>query len=301
VRQCVSTGQTYHIEEEYPNPEGEPRQYQRSFSPIKDFRGNVVQVVSWSTDITEQKRNEAALRHAHDYLEARVRDRTRELEAFAYSVSHDLRAPLRAINGFAEILNWTYRDTFDEEGKRYLDNVIEASLHMDQLILGLLSYSRLGRTALHPGPVALGQVFSQVNDTLSTKVLKLKAEIVLPPALPAVYGDATLVKQLFLNLVDNALLYHRPGVPPRVEITCAAQETMIEVGVSDNGIGIPPAYQDKIFRVFQRLHSPDDIPGTGIGLAIVEKCVSLMGGALRLRSKPGQGSTFYITLPGAEP
>ncbi|MBC8264566.1 MAG: MEDS domain-containing protein [Anaerolineales bacterium] len=227
----------------------------------------------------------------------RLQEVNAELEAFAYSVSHDLRAPLRAISGFAQIIARRHRDSLNEEGQHYFDNIIEASAHMGQLIDDLLRYSRLGRTAVRRQPVPLGDLLARLKDELAGRVTKTGALLSLADDLPIIHGDPTLLGQIFINLLDNALTYHRTGVPPRIVVNYKVEANHVIVSVADNGIGIPPEFHEKIFDIFQRLHSQDEYPGIGLGLAIVKKATELLGGSVWVESVVGEGSTFYVQLP----
>lgn len=274
------------------------------WSPLREWNGDVAGVTVVATDITERVRAEEEIRRLNAELEGRIIERTaqleaanKELEAFAYSVSHDLRAPLRAINSFAEIIARRHRESLNEEGRHYFDNIVEASSQMGLLIDDLLTYSRLGRRAVRHQPVPLGDLLAQVTENLADRVAETGAHLSIPDHLPVVYGDWTLLSQVFTNLLDNALTYHRPGVPPRVVVSCQTEAAHIVVRVADNGIGIPPEFHEKAFNVFQRLHSQDDYPGTGIGLAVVKRSAELLGGQVWVESVVGEGSTFSVELP----
>jgi PAS domain S-box-containing protein len=237
-------------------------------------------------------------------LDQRVRERTvqlraanKELEAFAYSISHDLRAPLRAVSGFAQIIARRHKAALNEEGRHYVDNIILAAERMGHLIDDLLAYSRLGRQALTLRNLDLKEILRQVLDDLDVRVAATGAVVEVAEDLPWVPGDPTLLQQIFTNLLDNALTYRQPEVAPVIRVTWSPDEDQIVLAVSDNGIGIEPAYHEKIFNVFQRLHSDDDYPGTGIGLAIVNKSVNMLGGQVWVESELGKGSTFYLKLP----
>jgi PAS domain S-box-containing protein len=237
-------------------------------------------------------------------LEQRVAERTaqlqtanKELESFSYSVSHDLRAPLRAIGGFAGIIARRHRAELNEQAQHYFDNIVLASERMGQLIDDLLAYSRLGRQAIGRSFVNLDDVLAQAAGDLAGRAAELQATITIAPGLPGIYGNATLLQQIFVNLLDNALAYHRLGTPPQITVTGSAEGGRVTLRVADHGIGIPPEYHEKIFDVFQRLHSEDQYPGTGIGLAVVKKAVEMQGGRVWVESAVGEGSTFFVQLP----
>ncbi len=238
-----------------------------------------------------------ALRAMHRQLTAA----NRELEAFSYSVSHDLRAPLRAISSFARILRKDYRESLDEEGQRYLDTIIATSSQMGTLIEDLLLYARTARAASASIPVPLvslvQQLFTVFGERISSSGGRL--EILEPLATPL--GDPTLIGQILNNLVDNALTYRARNATPLIRISAQRSGEEVLLCVADNGIGIEPEYHDKIFQVFQRLHSSDEYPGTGLGLAIVAKAARVMGGEVCVESAPGKGSTFTVRLRAAEP
>jgi signal transduction histidine kinase len=238
-------------------------------------------------------------------LEARVAARTlaltrsnAELEAFAYSVSHDLRAPLRAVSGFSEILNESHGTQLDAEGRRYLDNVKRAADHMNHLIDDLLQFSRVGHSAVKIETVALAPMLHNLTMLFQSRLAPGgRIEIAAPLASPS--GDPRLLKQILANLIDNAIKYQPAGQSPIIKISAVPTDDHVAIRVADNGIGIAPEYQEMIFKVFQRLHDEDAYPGTGIGLAIAQKAALLMNGSLTIESAPGQGSIFTLRLPAA--
>ena len=237
-------------------------------------------------------------------LEKHVAERTaellatnKELESFSYSVSHDLRAPLRAISGFAEIIARRHRADLNEEGQHYVDNIVQASKRMGELIDDLLMYSRLGRGGVRRRPVALSEICEALTSDFTARIADINGTLIYPDDLPTVLGDKTLLTQIMTNLLENAITYHKPGIGPRVDVSYLHEGNSIILRVNDNGIGIPPEYQDKIFSIFQRLHSQDEYPGTGIGLATVKKAVDLLGGEVWVESKVDEGSTFFLKLP----
>ncbi len=263
-------------------------------------------ILSITRDITEYKRLRDELERLNEQLELRVAERTmqlaesnRALEEFVYSVSHDLRAPLRAITGFAEILARRHRQRLDEEGRRYLDNILDASNNMAALISDLLAFSRLGKGARAPENIDTGEVVRDVLSELEDSGLTRGADVVVEPGLPAVRGSRTLLRQAIYNLVENALKYRRLDEGHRVEIRGRRKDGRAVIEVADNGIGIAPEHQQKVFDIFQRLHGQEKYKGTGIGLATVRKAARLMDGTVELESTPGQGSTFRLLLPAA--
>jgi signal transduction histidine kinase len=237
-----------------------------------------------------------ALRAMHRQLTAA----NRELEAFAYSVSHDLRAPLRAIAGFAQILHRNCHASMGEDDRRYLDTIIATSARMGKLIEDLLFYARTARITSVAVPVPLTPLVQHLATIFGERIAAAGArfEILEPLATPL--GDATLIGQILNNLVDNALTYRSPDSTPEVRITAKQVGEHVVISVADNGIGIEREYHEKIFQVFQRLHSRDEYPGTGLGLAIVAQAARAMEGDVSIESTPGRGSTFAVRLPAAD-
>ena len=223
----------------------------------------------------------------------------KSLETFAYSISHDLRAPLRAVSGFAEILLSRCKGDLTDEGQHYLDNIVVAAGRMETLINDLLLYSRVGRASVKYRQISPNDVFHDVLTALSEKITETRATIQLPPPgqMPALYSDGTILKQIFTNILENALVYHQPDQPPRITITYEDTDSQHIFSVIDQGLGISAEYHEKIFNVFQRLHTSDEYPGTGIGLAIVKKSAELLGATVGVISCFGEGSKFWIKIP----
>lgn len=223
--------------------------------------------------------------------------KNQELEAFAYALAHDLRAPLRAITSFAQIIQQEYRAKLDDDGQHYIDTIVLSCNQMDRLIEDLLTYTRIEHRAVSRKPIALEHLFHQLLQNLETRMLEKRATVTIAENLPVISGDQTLVSQIFINLLDNALTYVRPEVPVNITINGADEDQWVTVCVADNGIGIAPKQYGRIFQIFQRLHGDDIYPGTGIGLAIVKKATDLLNGQVWVESTLGTGSAFYVKLP----
>ena len=244
------------------------------------------------------------VRESQERLEERVRARTgelqernAELEAFAYSISHDLRSPLRAMEGFSQALLEEYADRFDETGRQYVERVVTAARRMDRLIDDLLEYGRITRADLPLTPLDLRRVVQAALEQLDGEVRIRQARIVVDDALPTVVGHGATLTQVLVNLLTNAVKFVPPDRTPEVRLRAEPRGAYIRVWVEDNGIGIAPEHHERIFRVFERLHRVADYPGTGIGLAIVGKAMDRMGGSAGLESELGRGSRFWIDLP----
>ncbi|WP_019012281.1 sensor histidine kinase [Deinococcus aquatilis] len=222
-----------------------------------------------------------------------------ELERFAYVASHDLQAPLRSVVSFAELLERRYQDQLDERGRLYLHQIHAGGQHMKQLVDDLLTFSQVGHGRQTPMPVDTNALIKHVLYRLQLDLDALNAQVSCGP-LPTVLGHNTPLDQLFSNLIGNAIKYQRPGLAPHVEVGAECSGTDWEFYVRDNGIGIEEQYFERIFEVFQRLHSKTEYAGTGIGLALCRKIVDSYGGRLWVSSTPGQGSTFHFTLPGVD-
>jgi len=304
-KEAIRTKKAVGWEEVSVNPAGK-KYGEASVAPILDANGNCTRLIGAVHDITDRKRAEEEIRKLNAQLEQRVKERTarltaanKDLESFSYSVSHDLRAPLRAINGFASIISRRHRAELGEEGQHYVDNIVQASEQMGHLIDDLLTYSRLGREGVRHAPVPLASLMIEIRKNMQSRLEEIHGAIEIAEGLPSIISDQTLLNQIFTNLLENAITFHKPDLPPMVAITWQIEDDQVIVQVSDNGIGIPAEYQDKIFIMFQRLHSEDEYPGTGIGLANVKKSVELLGGSVWLESKVGEGSTFFVRLPKA--
>lgn len=249
--------------------------------------------------LSQARLRERLARHAEE-LEERVRERTEELEAFTYSVSHDLRAPLRAIDGFSRILADDYGADLPEAGARYLRLVGENTQAMAQLIDGLLDFSRLGRRVLSRSQVDLDALAREVLADLASEMVGREVEVTVA-ALPTVEGDRLLLKQVFANLLGNALKFTRTRDVAQIEIGAAKKDGEQVFFVRDNGVGFDMRYAEKLFAVFQRLHRAEEFEGTGLGLAIVARIVARHGGRIWAEGTPDAGACFFFTLMPKEP
>jgi signal transduction histidine kinase len=230
------------------------------------------------------------------------------MEAFAYSVAHDLRAPLRAIQGFSQVLIEDYGNQLDPLAQEYINRMSASAEHLDQLILDLLSYSGLNRTEIQLETISLTAIVERVVNELNLELDTKQAEILIESSLPIVKAQRSILKQVIINLVSNAIKFVEPGETPRISIwgeeglvnQFETETQWVRLWIEDNGIGISPQHQDRIFQAFERLHGIEAYPGTGIGLAIVKRGVERMGGRVGVESDLGQGSRFWIELMGAE-
>jgi PAS domain S-box-containing protein len=260
-------------------------------------------VYIFARDITDRKASENEIKSLNIQLERRIKELTeinRELEAFGYSISHDLRAPLRSIRSFSQFLREHAGTALDTEAEDYLKRVEGAAKYMDLLLLDLLQYSRLNGGELELTPVDLEAAVRDVLSSIEREIDDRKAEVRINGSLGVVTAHSATVRQVFYNLISNALKFVEDGQKPLVEISAQGSGSNTKVWVEDNGIGIAPQHHQKIFGLFQRLHSNETYPGTGIGLALVRKGVERMGGRIGLESELGKGTRFWFELKTAD-
>jgi PAS domain S-box-containing protein len=244
-------------------------------------------------NVAEQKRWEAELHRKADEL---VRSNA-ELEAFAYAASHDLREPLRMVTSYLTLLERRLQEKLDQDTREFLDFARDGAKRMDQLIVDLLEYSRVGRRERPFEAVGLGEIMAEAERMLSVALSEAQGSLSVDDHLPTVLGDRDELTRLFLNLVGNAVKYRDKSRPPNIEISTSLKDGEWVIRVADNGIGIPPEQLDRVFGIFQRLHGRDEYEGTGIGLALCKKIVQHHGGRIWAESKPDEGCSFFVALP----
>jgi PAS domain S-box-containing protein len=260
----------------------------------RDEQAKITGVLAAARDITQRKRAEEQIRLFTEDLKRR----NQELEQFAYVASHDLQEPLRAMSSFSELLAERYRGKLDPDADEFIGFIVDGGRRMQKLIEGLLSYSRVGTRGQPLKPVDCEQVFEAARSNLELAIRESGARLRHEP-LPTVLGDELQLVQLFQNLLSNAIKFRPPGQPPQIEVSAAPGQARWTLTFRDNGIGIEPQFFNRLFIIFQRLHSQDRYGGTGIGLAVCKKIVERHGGRIWIESALGRGSAFHLTLPAS--
>lgn len=272
-----------------------------SLSPLETEEGTLISGAI--RDVTERKKIEIQIRALNQELQsnlAKLSSVNKELEAFSYSVSHDLRAPLRHIDGFTRILQEEHAAQLPPEAHRFLERILQAANHMGHLVDDLLNLSRIGRKEIDRKTVSMSSLVAGVIADLKPDATQNSIEWKIEE-LPEAECDDGLMKLVFTNLISNAMKFSRRQRPPRIHIGRRTEDGATEFFVRDNGVGFDPQYADKLFGVFQRLHSQEEFEGTGVGLATVQRIIHRHGGEIRAESKPGGGATFYFRLEAAAP
>ncbi|MEJ2033432.1 MAG: ATP-binding protein [Deltaproteobacteria bacterium] len=288
-KRVLATGMPFETEEEVSQKDGLHTYFTVKF-PLVDDLGNTYAIAGISTDITDRKRGEDELRAIADEL-ARS---NKELEQFAYIVSHDLREPLRTIGGFLNLIQRRYGSRLDHQAKELIHFAVDGAERLDHMITDLLEYSRVQRQEPVLGSVDLFDIYFAVIENLKALIEETDAHISHDP-LPVITGDASQLTRLLQNLIGNAIKF-RGDSPPEIHIGISRCDNGWLFAVRDNGIGIQAEFVDRIFQVFQRLHTQKEYPGSGIGLAICRKIVERHGGRIWVESRPGEGTTFYFTI-----
>jgi PAS domain S-box-containing protein len=271
--------------------------------PVRNAWGAIIGAATIVRDITLKVHNEAEIRRLNSELEERVLERTaqledavQELERFSYSVSHDLRAPLRAIIGLTEALAADYSDHLDPAGRHYTQRIVAAAEHLDTLVQDLLTYSRISRGDAPLESTSLAEVMADAVTAVEGELRERRATVVQTPTADEVSAHRTALVQAVTNLLSNAVKFVAAGTVPHIHMWVEPRGATVRLWVEDNGIGIAPEHQERIFAPFERLHSSESYPGTGIGLAVVARSVQRMNGQVGVESAIGRGSRFWIEL-----
>lgn len=279
------------------------RDLEVTLAPVRGADQGFLGISAVARDVTARRRAEAEIHQLNATLEQRVQERTRELEianreleAFSYSISHDLRAPLRHVAGFAELLRKRSGAVLDETSLGYLETIRNAAQGASVLIDELLRFSRSGKSPLASARVDMGALVREAIASLSLEMVGRTIDWRIEE-LPGARGDAPLLRQVWTNLLSNAVKYTRPRAVAQITVAAESRQRELVFSVRDNGVGFDPRYESKLFTVFQRLHAVGEFEGTGIGLAHVRRIVQRHGGSTWAESTPGQGAAFFFSLP----
>lgn len=304
-KQSIATGEPFQIEHRFLRHDGVYRWHLTRAHPMRGGRGDVLMWLGSNTDITEMVQARETVAERRRELERLVSERTaslreavEQMEEFSYSVSHDLRAPLRSMHGYAEVVLEDYSEKLDHEGREYLRRILNAASRMDRLTLDVLTYSKLARTQIQLKPVELDNLVTECIQHYS-QFSTGRAQIEVLRPLGHVLAHEPQLMQAVSNLVGNALKFVAKDTLPQIRIYSEVREGALRLCVKDNGIGVPGEYQRRIWGMFERVHPEDGYEGTGIGLAIVRKAMEKMGGTVGLESDGRSGSIFWIQLPEA--
>lgn len=295
-------GEPGRFQGEYPTFAGVHKWWDVIMMPVYGADGRIERLIATARDISDSKRTEQSIRRLNNALQqqaADLRATNQELESFSYSVSHDLRAPLRAISGFALMIEEDAGKDLDDEGRRRLEVIRTNSLRMGALIDDLLAFSRMGRQPLVKMDVDMDALVREVFVEAANSERTPAPQVIIGP-LPSVRADRGLMRQVWENLVSNALKYCAQADQPRVEVRGRRDGADIVYSIRDNGVGFSMEYYDQLFRVFQRLHRADEFGGTGVGLAIVHRIISRHGGRVWAEAQVGQGAEFFFSMPSGD-
>jgi len=292
--QAVRTQSSFEMEFPILSKDGHFRWFITRANPLFDQKGQLLRWVGVSTDIHDQKQLAATLEQRVAQRTEELQRSNRDLEQFAYIASHDLQEPLRTVTNFSKLLNDNLSGKLDSDGEKYLGFIVEGTARMQQLVRGLLLWAKIDTNENVLVPVSTAKPISQALHALETAIADAQAEITYDQ-MPAVLGDETQLSLLFQNLLANAIKF-RSKDAPKVHIAAAEEGGFWKFTVSDNGIGIKMEYAERIFVIFQRLHSRSKYQGTGIGLAICKRIVERHGGTIEVKSSLGNGSSFIFSL-----
>lgn len=273
---------------------------------IRDENGRGLYHIATIIDITDRVKAEEALENLNNELENKVRERTleletlnKELQAFNYSVSHDLRTPLRILRTYASILNQDYSKKLDHNGLKYILNIQKSAERMDKLIMDLLNFSTVTRSEIHPEYIDMNEVAENIYYELATEDERNSFDF-HKDILPTAFCDPSLIRQVWQNLIGNALKYSSKSDIKKIEIFAQENKNEVTYCVRDHGAGFDTNFSNKLFTAFQTLHNSEDFPGSGIGLAIVHQIIKRHGGSVNAESLLGEGSTFSFSLKKAK-
>jgi PAS domain S-box-containing protein len=299
---AIALGKPFEMEFPLRDTNGHFRTFLTRVQPFRDSNGQVVNWFGTNTDVDELKQAEEKVRLLNTELEHRVTERTAELEtanhdleAFGYSISHDLRAPVRAMGGFANILSRQFGPQIPTEANELLERIQENATRLRQLIDGLLAFARLGRKSLAKKTVDPAKIAQVAVTDLASELSGRRVELEITE-LPACQADPMLLTQVFANLLSNAIKYSRGRDPAVIKVGWRKENQETVYFVQDNGAGFEMEYAKRLFGVFQRFHSADQFEGTGVGLAIVKRIIDRHGGRIWAETAPEKGATFYFTL-----
>jgi len=299
----LMSGQKVQHEIRIVRADGQIRWIEAKLSPTLDDNGKLAHIDGFASDITERKQVQEEIKMLNAELEERVSDRTielqatiKEMETFSYSVSHDLRAPLRAIDGFTRILVEDYEQKLDAEGKRLCSMIRDNTHRMGQLIDDLLTFSRLSRVSLNISKFEMNTLIRSVYNEITLPETRQRIDFQLGK-IASVPADGILLRQVWINLISNAIKFSSSRETAVIRISCKQYKNMVVYEIKDNGVGFDMKYIDKLFGVFQRLHSVKDFEGTGVGLAIVQHIIIRHGGKAWAEGEVNNGATFYFSLP----
>ncbi len=300
-RAAAQGGQAYDLVHRLVRPDGTTVWVHAQSLLERDLEGRPRRLLGTVVDITEVQETNQALRRLNEELEVRVAQRTaslersnRELERFAHSVAHDLKAPLRAIQGFVDIILASHRQELSPSAAGYFEHVTEAAREMSRLVDDLLEYARIGGVPVHLRPLSLRAAVDRAWRRLEESGVTGSASLTVADHLPEVVADARLLEQILVHLLKNAVTFHLPEATPHVHVGARRTEEGVVLEVRDDGVGIEPRFHAIIFDAFQRLHPKDCYAGSGLGLTVVKRCADLMHAEVFVRSAPGAGSTFSV-------
>ncbi len=295
----LQTGKPYKVEHRLRRRDGSYRWHLSRARALRSSSGTILLWIGSNTDIDSPKRASEELERLVEERTASLRETNKQLEAFCYTISHDLRAPLRAQQGFSMALIEEFGDALGETGREYAGRIHQAATRLDSLVKDLLAYSRISRADITLTEVDVQKTVAEVSEEMAYEIKKAKAKVVIEPCVYRVQAQELILRTALTNLMTNALKFTKPDVAPELRIAAAEVDNKVRLWVEDNGIGIAPEHQHQIFGVFQRLHRAGEYPGTGVGLAIVQKGIQRMGGNVGVESQEGSGSRFWIELKKA--